>query len=91
MLNLPASVINGTSFHVPVVLTGGTDVAAWVGAARLGGNWVGLLAAQAAISTAVISPKMNCRRMALIIMRGPVRPRDPGGNYDASTLHCPAV
>jgi general secretion pathway protein D len=28
MLNLPASVINGTSFQVPVVLTGGTDVAA---------------------------------------------------------------
>jgi len=28
MLNLPGSVINGTSFQVPVVLTGGTDVSA---------------------------------------------------------------
>ena len=26
MLNLPGSVINGTTFQVPVVLTGGTDV-----------------------------------------------------------------
>ena len=28
MLNMPGSVINGTTFQVPVVLTGGTDVAA---------------------------------------------------------------
>jgi general secretion pathway protein D len=28
MLNLPGSVINGTTFQVPVVLTGGTDVSA---------------------------------------------------------------
>jgi len=28
MLNMPGSVINGTTFQVPVVLTGGTDVSA---------------------------------------------------------------
>jgi mycothiol synthase len=55
------------------VADGGADVAAWLGAARLGGNWVGLLAAQAASSEAVNSHKMKSRRMALIIMRAPGR------------------